>query len=68
MSGALGELSVHPFCEGVGKRFPLAHALEGKRVNPKFTPHPTLSFRCPPEGSNLVLFLGGLGWECEWLA
>jgi hypothetical protein len=44
LSGALGELSAHPLCEGMGKGFPLAHALEGKRVNPEFTLHPTLSF------------------------
>jgi hypothetical protein len=31
LSGALGELSVHPFCEGVDKGFFLAHALEAKR-------------------------------------
>jgi hypothetical protein len=62
-NGAPGDLSAHPLCEGVGRGFPLAHALEGKRVNPEFTPHPTLSFQCSPKGSNLVLLSGGLGWE-----
>jgi hypothetical protein len=30
LSGAPGGLGAHPFCEGMGKGFPLAHALEGK--------------------------------------
>jgi hypothetical protein len=66
LNGAPGDLSVHPFCEGVGKRFPLAHTLEGKRVNQKFTSHPTLSFQCPAKGSPVSAQGEQLGVALGW--
>ncbi len=60
LNGARGELSARPLCEGVGRRFSRAHALEPKG-DLEFSMHPTLKFWCPPKGSNLVLLLGGLG-------
>jgi hypothetical protein len=49
---------------GLGQWVFLGPCFRGKkRVNLEFTWLPTSSFWCPPKGSNLVLFLGGLGWE-----
>jgi hypothetical protein len=59
LSGAPGELNVHPLCEGMGKGFSLAHALEAKRGWTWNSP--CISLQAPN------VYPRGATWRCSWV-